>query len=184
MDQGHRAVVSHIQRSSLAHCLVSGKEEEQWFKHRPKTPVTRGFFYCHGGLVKSHLDKPTSFSELQLPALRYTCACLQKVIWSRIPALNSQNYLWSVTAWTLDGGWPLTRLVEKCVRTSGGTASCPADVPVLSDPSCTCKNPILAVPYMKLFGTQSVFYFDCTMIGALIGDDWALSSAAIMQKFF
>lgn len=97
MDQGHRAVVSHIQRTSLAHYLVSGKEEEQWFKHRPKTPVTRGFFYCHGGLVKSHLDKPTSFSELQLPALRYTCACLQKVIWSRIPALNSQNYLWSVT---------------------------------------------------------------------------------------
>lgn len=68
------------------------------------------------------------------------------------------------------------------MQTSAGIASCPADVLVPSDPSCTCKNPILAIPYMKLFGTRSVS--DCTMIGALDWGNWALSSAAVLQKFF
>lgn len=32
----------------------------------PKDSSYTGFGYCHGGLVKSHLDKPTSFFGLQL----------------------------------------------------------------------------------------------------------------------
>lgn len=32
-----------------------------------------GFCYCHGGLVKSHLDKPSSFFGLHLPALEWQC---------------------------------------------------------------------------------------------------------------
>lgn len=80
--------------------FVAGKSD-QWFRD---CSYTR-FCYCHGALVKSHLDKPTSFFGLHLPALGYTCACLQEVIWSRI----KQNCLLECdSAWPLHGGCPLS----------------------------------------------------------------------------